>query len=167
MSRKAPAVPASVRFYEPEGYCADESVGWLMKRVTMSIIQQADRRLQEQDITMAQWAPLFMLRSGRAGTVAELARELAADPGATTRLLDRLEQKGLCRRQRSTEDRRVVRLELSPSGRALADRVPAALTAVLNDHLAGFTNTEWNALQDYLNRMLANGRAMEASEEGA
>ena len=69
-----------------------------MKRVIVSITQAADRRLEPQGITHAQWGPLFLLRSGRASTVAELARELQTDPGAMTRLLDRLESKGLCRR---------------------------------------------------------------------
>ena len=30
-------IPEIARFYEPAGYCADESVGWLMKRALMSI----------------------------------------------------------------------------------------------------------------------------------
>ena len=97
-------IPAIARFYEPVGYCADESVGWLMKRALMSIAQAADRRLEPKGITHAQWAALFMLRTCRASTVAELARETHSDPGAMTRLLDRLEAKGFCRRERSTDD---------------------------------------------------------------
>ena len=116
MARR-PATPrrATARFYEPAGYCADESVGWLMKRALMSITQAADRASSPKGITHAQWAALFML-SARASTVAELARETQSDPGAMTRLLDRLEAKGFCRRQRSTDDRRVVRVELTPEG---------------------------------------------------
>lgn len=163
MPRRSPT-PA---FYEAAGYCADESVGWLMKRVTLSIVQQVDRRLHADGITMAQWGPLFMLRSGRASTVAELARVLQTDPGATTRLLDRLESKGLCRRQRSTEDRRVVQLALTAEGDALAEQVPEALASVLNAHLAGFSRTEWTELKDYLRRMLANGAAMDAAPDAA
>lgn len=158
---------SAARFYEPGAYTADESVGWLMKRVTLSIVQEVDRRLVVDGITMAQWGSLFMLCSNRAGTVAELARELHADPGATTRLLDRLEAKGLLRRERCTEDRRVVRLALTDEGRSVADRVPVALTAVLNEHLAGFTKTEWNTLKDYLRRMLENGQATSHGEEAA
>ena len=103
MTRKAATAAApTTRFYEPAGYCADESVGWLMKRALMSIAQAADRRLEPKGITHAQWAALFMLDRCRASTVAELARETQSDPGAMTRLLDRLEAKGFCRRQRST-----------------------------------------------------------------
>src|SRR4051812_41971936 len=122
-------IPAN--HYSAAAYCADESVGYLMKRVLMSIAQQADRRLAPQGITQAQWGPLFMLRRSRASTVAELARELQTDPGAMTRLLDRLESKGLCRRLRSTDDRRVVHIELTPEGQAAAEKVPAELAEVL------------------------------------
>jgi DNA-binding MarR family transcriptional regulator len=161
MRHTSHAVPPTARFYESAGYCADESVGWLMKRALMSIAQEADRRLSPKGITQAQWAALFMLARCRASTVAELARETQSDPGAMTRLLDRLEAKGFCRRQRSTEDRRVVRIELTPEGELAAQEVPVVLAQVLNEHLAGFSKTEWAQLKDMLKRMVANGEAAE------
>ncbi len=159
MSSRSSTVPATTCFYEPAGYCADESVGWLMKRALMSIAQAADRRLEPKGITHAQWAALFMLERCRASTVAELARETQSDPGAMTRLLDRLEAKGFCRRHRSTDDRRVVRIELTPEGEIAAREVPIVLAQVLNEHLAGFSKTEWSQLKDMLKRMVANGDA--------
>jgi len=155
------AIPEAAHFYAAAGYCADESVGWLMKRALMSVAQAADRRLEPKGITHSQWAALFMLQSGRATTVAELARETERDPGAMTRLLDRLEAKGFCRRERSTDDRRVVRVELTPEGEIAAREVPIVLAQVLNEHLAGFSKTEWSQLKDMLRRMVANGEAAE------
>ena len=157
MPRLPTTAPAHARFYEPVGYCADENVGWLMKRALLSIAQAADHRLEPKGITHAQWAPLFMLQRCRASTVAELARETQSDPGAMTRLLDRLEAKGFCRRQRSTDDRRVVRIEITPEGEAAAGEVPTVLAQVLNEHLAGFSKAEWAQLKDMLKRMVANG----------
>jgi DNA-binding MarR family transcriptional regulator len=156
--------PAPARFYQAHGYCREESIGYLMKRITMSIVQQADRRLGEHGLTSAQWGPLFKIR-GHDTTVADLARELEMDAGAMTRLLDRLEKKGLCKRIRSTEDRRVVNVELTPEGKDAIAEVPAVLADVLNAHLAGFSKTEWQALRGYLQRMLANGEAMRGAEQ--
>jgi DNA-binding MarR family transcriptional regulator len=153
MSRPVP--PAD--FYRPNGYTSDESVGYLLRRLLNSIKAETDKRLEPHGLTNAQWEPLFKLKKCQASTVAELAREMQTDPGATTRLLDRLEAKGLCKRVRSTEDRRVVNLELTPDGDAAADKIPAALAEVMNAHLAGFSKTEWQALTGYLRRMLANG----------
>lgn len=152
--------PARVDFYQPAGYCAEESVGYLMKRIMLSIVLQADRRLDAHGLTSAQWGPLLRLRTAGRSTVADLARWLQIDAGAMTRLLDRLEKKGLCKRVRCTEDRRVVQVELTPDGEAAIVEVPAVLSEVMNAHLAGFSKTEWQALKTYLRRMLANGEAL-------
>jgi DNA-binding MarR family transcriptional regulator len=152
-------VPAPASFYRAEGYCAEESVGYLMKRVLMAIAQAGEKRLEPQGITHAQWGPLFVLLRSGPSTVAELARELQTDPGAMTRLLDRLESKGFCRRERSTDDRRVVNIELTAEGESAAQLVPVELSQVLNELLAGFSKTEWTQLKSFLQRMLANGEA--------
>ena len=152
--------PAPVQIYEAGSYCAEESVGYLMKRVLLSIAQQADKRLGAVDLTMAQWAPLMRMRQVGQVPVAELARWVNSDAGAMTRLLDRLEKKGLCKRVRSLEDRRVVLMELTPEGLAAIEHVPAVLAEVMNLHLAGFSKTEWQALKVYLGRMVDNGEAL-------
>ncbi len=113
--------------------------------------------MEPHGLTSVQWEPLFRLKKMSGATVAELAREMQIDPGATTRLLDRLEAKGLCKRVRSTEDRRVVNVELTAAGEEAAAKIPAALVDVMNAHLAGFSKTEWQALLGYLRRMLVNG----------
>jgi DNA-binding MarR family transcriptional regulator len=131
-----------------------------MKRIMMSVVHQVDKRLDVHELTSAQWGPLMRLRTTGGSTVAELARWLQVDAGAMTRLLDRLEKKGLCKRVRSTEDRRVVKVELTPEGAAAIQQVPAVLADVMNAHLAGFSKTEWQALKTYLQRMLDTGDAL-------
>jgi DNA-binding MarR family transcriptional regulator len=161
MARTTP--PAD--FYCAGAYCAEDSVAYMMKRVLASFIQQAELRLEPHDLTHAQWMPLFKLLKARRMAVAEMARELNMDAGATTRLLDRLEKKGLCKRVRSTEDRRVVMLELTPEGEAAAAVVPEVLTDVLNAHLTGFSKTEWQALMTYLRRMIDNGERLRQEQQ--
>jgi DNA-binding MarR family transcriptional regulator len=82
-----------------------------------------------------------------------------------TRLLDRLEAKELCRRIRSSEDRRVVNLELTEAGRAAAKKIPVILSRVQNAHLAGFSVEEWQVLKGYLRRILDTAQALQASPE--
>jgi len=155
---------APADFYRASDYCAEDSVGFLMKRVLASVLQQVERRLEGHDLTHAQWMPLHKLLKAKSMAVAELAREMQMDAGAMTRLLDRMEKKGLCKRVRSIEDRRVVNLELTPQGEAAAALVPDVLTEVLNGHLAGFSKTEWQALMHYLRRMIENGEAMRSQD---
>jgi len=150
-------------FYAAGSYRPDESVGLLMKRVLGSIVAHAEARLRPYDVTHAQWQPLFRLReAGRPMPVVALARELRMDTGAMTRLIDRLEKKRLCRRVRSSDDRRIVLVELTRSGADAAEIVPAVLGDVMNAHLAGFSRAEWEALVQALLRMLDNADAMQA-----
>ncbi|HEY8355242.1 MAG TPA: MarR family transcriptional regulator [Methylophilaceae bacterium] len=149
-------------FYRAGTYEAEESIGLLMKRALGLLLQEADRRLAPHGLTNAQWGPLFKIRKAEASTVAELARQMHMDAGAMTRMLDRLEAKGLCRRVRSTTDRRMVRIELTPEGERIADEVPAVLADVMNALLAGFTAEEWEALKGYLRRLIENGEVMRA-----
>ena len=159
-----PRIAPPADFYRPAAYCAEESVGYLMKRIMLSIVHQADKRLEAHGLTSAQWGPLLRLRTSGGSTVAELARWLQVDAGAMTRLLDRLEKKGLCKRVRSTEDRRVVQVEITPEGETAVAEVPAVLAEVMNAHLAGFSKTEWLALQTYLQRMLETGEALRGAD---
>jgi DNA-binding MarR family transcriptional regulator len=151
-------------FYAPERYCSEDSMGFLMRRIMQSLINEVDRRLESEGLTHAQWTPLFVLFKGRASTLAELARELHIDPGALTRTLDRLEAKGLCRRIRSTEDRRVSHLELTAAGLAAAAKVPSVLSDVQNIYLSGFSQDEWRQLLDMLRRINGNADAFKDAQ---
>lgn len=153
-----PIEPA--RFYSARTFTAEESVGFLLKRVMLSLTHQIDHRLAPLDLTTAQWSPLMRLKKDGPSTVAELARCQAMDAGAMTRLLDRLEKKGLCKRTRSVEDRRVVYVDLTPEGHAALRNVPAMLSDVLNLHLAGFSEDEWRTLRSLLQRMAENGEKL-------
>jgi DNA-binding MarR family transcriptional regulator len=73
-----------------------------------------------------------------------------------TRMLDRLEAKGLLMRTRSATDRRVVELTLTAQGRELTTQIPHHLAAVYNSHLAGFSAEEFNQLKQMLRRIIAN-----------
>ena len=98
----------------------------------------------------------MIISRGGNPTAASLARDLNTDTGAMTRMLDRLEAKGLLLRTRSATDRRVVELTLTEQGRELTTLIPHHLAAVYNNHLAGFTAEEFNLLKHMLRRIIAN-----------
>lgn len=156
-----PAVAAN--FYRPQGYSPNESIGYLMRRILSTVAIEVGRELEPSGLTNAQWVPFLKLYMGTATTVAELARECELDAGAMTRLLDRIEAKGLCRRVRSSEDRRVVNLELTPAGLEAAKQIPTVLCRVQNAHLAGFSKDDWIQLKGYLQRILDNALSIQAA----
>lgn len=154
----APAA-AIAAFYRGDTYTIDESVGYLLRMVVASLSRHIDGELKALDLTAFQWAPLLLIAYGKAGTAAELARFLNTDNGAVTRMIDRLEGKGLLRRERCTADRRVAHLKLTDSGAQVAKGIPDCLSRVLNQHLRGFSDSEFATLKNYLQRMLDNGNA--------
>ena len=149
-------------FYQAVGYKAEDSVGYLMRRIISLMGQAIDREMEAAGLTNAQWMPLLKLYMGKATTVAELARNCDMDAGAMTRLLDRLEAKQFCIRVRSTDDRRVVNLELTEAGRVAAKEIPKILCHVQNTHLAGFSQDEWQIFKGYLRRILETAQALHA-----
>ncbi|MDF1483976.1 MarR family winged helix-turn-helix transcriptional regulator [Ramlibacter sp. H39-3-26] len=138
----------------------EESLGYQLRVLLASLRQQADNEFEASGgLTSAQWIPLIKLLSGEASSVVELSRICHLDGGATTRMLDRLEAKGLLRRVRSSVDRRVVNLELTPEGIAAARRILPVLRQVQDIHLRDFTPGEWALFKSFLKRAIANGRA--------
>ncbi|MDR5813710.1 MULTISPECIES: MarR family transcriptional regulator [unclassified Caballeronia] len=138
-------------------YVLNESVGYLIGRVRSTMWNMVTQHTtSELNITGTQASILFMLAVGKCVTAADIAREYGIDASAVTRLIDRLEKRGLLSRVRSEEDRRVVRLALTDEGHATAERVPAIFTRVLDHLLTGFTPEEAGFLKSMLRRILAN-----------
>jgi DNA-binding MarR family transcriptional regulator len=136
---------------------AQLSVGYLMSRARASLLSGLDARLEQFGLNAMQFAVLKHLAQGDAGTAADLCRVMYYDGGSMTRVLDRLEERGLLRRERCREDRRVVYLRVSPNGRALLPRLIRAASGVIEAHLAGFAPAETEMLKAYLKRMIENG----------
>ena len=142
---------------EIANYELSESVGYLLSRVRSTLWNNVTQlTMADLGITSTQASIMFMLASGRSLAAADLAREYGIDASAVTRLIDRLEKRGLITRLRSEEDRRVVRLALTEEGRTLAAQIPAIFTKVLDKLLSGFTPEEVGFLKSMLRRMLLN-----------
>lgn len=140
------------------------AVGRLIKLVFGSLVRSIDARMLPLELTAMQWEPLLLRSMGRADTVAGLARECNVDCGAMTRMLDRLEQKGLLLRQRNDSDRRVVNLVVTGKGQEAATLIPQVVREELQHHLDDFSPTETQALTGLLARMLRNAESKHAPE---
>jgi DNA-binding MarR family transcriptional regulator len=149
--------------YDARHYVAAESVGHQLHNLMQLMRRELEARMAEHDLTDAQWKPLWALQTGRAGTANELARCIDMDPGATTRLVDRLVAKGLVERTRSDTDRRVVQLHLTPAGAEVVQKVPPVLAGLNNDFLSGFSVEEWQQLRQMIERMQSNGHALQTA----
>lgn len=152
MTDQSYTLPPEIREYQ-----LGESVGYLISRVRSTLANMVTQRsMAELGITSQQGSILFMVASGKCVVAAELAREYGIDASAVTRLIDRLEKRGLLQRVRSNEDRRVVRLALTPEGLEIAAKMPALFNGVLENLLSGFSAEEVGFLKSMLRRVLVN-----------
>ena len=142
--------------YDRKNFDPREAIGALIGRTRKAMIQKIDAELAPLEVSAAQWMIVLLVGQSAGGNAAELCDLLGYDPGAMTRLLDRLEEKGVVRRVRDAGDRRTARLELTASGKALYPKILAAMVDVFNRLLRGFSRSEVSELEGYLKRMLAN-----------
>ncbi len=144
------------RAFDAQSFQPQESLGYLIGNVRRALLEAMDRAFAPQGVTAPQAIVMFQIANGMASHAAEFCRNLSYDPGAMTRLLDRLEAKGFVRRVRSAQNRRNVRIELTPAGRAALPHLGTAAFAVFDVFLRGFTKAETRQLFGFLKRMLAN-----------
>lgn len=104
----------------------------LLQHVSGELIHELATLLRPAGITPEQYHVLRILReAGTAGTqLSEIAvRSPVGDPDVT-RLLDRLEQRGLARRARDAVDRRVITARITTEGTRLLDRIDDSVAAL-------------------------------------
>src|SRR4029077_3836488 len=89
-----------------------------LQRTASLLLQSLGRALKGHDLTPAQYNTLRILRGAEpdALTCGEIGDRLVSPGPDVTRLLDRLEQRGLVTRLRDGEDRRVVRARITTTG---------------------------------------------------
>lgn len=142
--------------YDVKSFQPGRTVGYLVSRVRTELLSAIDSELEPFDVTSAQYIIMAHLAYALADSASGLCKGIAYDPGAMTRMIDRLEAKRLIRRVRSPEDRRAVKLELTEAGNALFPKLLAKVVGVLNRFLRDFTKSEARQLESYLQRMIAN-----------
>lgn len=140
----------------PEPVAMTHNVARLISRVKLEVMEALDREFAEYDISAAQAIVLTFLANGEADSAAGLCKGISYDPGAMTRMVDRLEQKGLVRRRPNPDDRRTMNLELTAEGNALFPKVAATKDAVQRRFLRGFSDAEVDSLVNLLQRMVDN-----------
>ena len=153
---------ADTEIYEVETYQPAGCVGQLLYRLRAAQMSALDQELAQDpdlaplEISAAQYTIISVLAKYGVDSAAQLCKDLTYDAGAMTRMIDRLEGKGLVNRRRCPEDRRLVKLELTEAGLAALPKLRACSVRVLNRLLRGFSLAEARQLEGFMVRMLQN-----------
>jgi len=85
----------------------------------------------------------------------QIAKMILVNSSTVTGIIDRLEQKGLVQRQRISQDRRVITIQLTESGKTLAENAPSPIQQKIIDGLKKLNPQEIEHIVNALN-MLTN-----------
>lgn len=119
------------------------------------LLQEFSRFLKPWKLTPATYNSLRILRGAHPEMLAcgEVGERLVTPEPDVTRLMDRLEKTGLVRRERDDEDRRVVRVGITPRGLALLTDLDEPVHSWLKASMSRLPANDLKALVNLLERL--------------
>jgi DNA-binding MarR family transcriptional regulator len=123
-------------------------------------------RLAELDLHPGADVALAEIHRSDGVALGELARRIGVTPPSVTKMVKRLERKGLIERRGDPEDARVSRMHATTDGARVARAVDQAWRAVERDMLAPLSAHDAAALHALLARMTRRGGRARLSEQG-
>ncbi|KQX45817.1 MarR family winged helix-turn-helix transcriptional regulator [Paenibacillus sp. Root444D2] len=115
--------------------------------------------LEGLGITYPQYLVLLVLWDQKESTVKELSEKLDLDSGTLTPMLKRMEAQQLVQRKRSSEDERVVNIQITEAGLALYEKalcIPQSLLAS-----SGLSPEEIHTFNEQLKRIISSVNAFD------
>ena len=141
-----------------ETYPLNENLGYLLNRCGALMAAQFERELSPFGVTLAQWGALLAIRGKDGASPSEVAATVGIDRGATTRLIARMESKGLVAREEHLDDARSIVLHLTPKAQAMMPQLLERSRAVNRQALALLDTQQAGALLATLSTLLVRLR---------
>jgi MarR family transcriptional regulator, organic hydroperoxide resistance regulator len=116
------------------------------RRITKELARRAD-------LTGPQLTVVKLLEQIGDMSLSELSERIRAQNSTVTGIIDRMEREGLVLRERSTEDRRVVFIRLTPKGTDLAREIPVEPMEIFKGALESLSAQEMKDLMRILTKL--------------
>ncbi|WP_105175285.1 MULTISPECIES: MarR family winged helix-turn-helix transcriptional regulator [unclassified Pseudoalteromonas] len=136
-----------------------QDLGRLVSYLRSNLVTHLDNALEDKELTSAQYIVVVLLARGKVNTLAEVCEHMVYDRGAMSRLLSRLEDKGLVAKKQSVEDRRSTLLCLTEKGQQLYPEILPTVNDIYRKALTGFSDDEQKQLASLLFRAIHNLKA--------
>jgi DNA-binding MarR family transcriptional regulator len=121
------------------------------RKVDIAVLKPAERAAAKWGLPEAQLAALRFVHRNQGCLLGDVATALGISPPAATRLIDRLEEKGLVDRGLKEGDRRAFSLTVSPEGERAAASIDAIEGRAVEELLGSLTKEErrlvWRAME--------------------
>jgi DNA-binding MarR family transcriptional regulator len=136
--------------------CPEEAAFLDLQRTWDLLSRGPAQLLKTEDLSATQYNVLRILRGSPDGLpCGEIANRMITRDPDVTRLLDRLEKRGLIARWRETKDRRMVMARITPSGLDLLARLDEPVQEIHRTQLGHLGKDRLRALAE----LLASARA--------
>jgi len=126
-----------------------------LRRIIRAIEIHSQKLSHDHQITGPQLGCLLAIKQHGALTTTRLAHTVFLSPSTVVGIVDRLEEKGLVSRMRSTRDRRQVQICLTEAGNRLAGSVPSPLQETLASSLQNLPALELVSITLALDKLVS------------
>src|SRR3954469_7101251 len=130
-------------------------IGLQLARTARVVTSAFERAMAEAGGSASMWQVLVLVRSRDWGTQSLMAEAMGVTSATLTHHLNAAERQGLVRRWREAENRRVQRVELTPEGMAMFDRLRGAALRHDERLRSRFSDAELERLGEFLDRLRA------------
>ncbi len=136
-----------------------------LRRILRVTELNARKLADRSELTASQLLVMQQVERNRKALPSAIAKAVDLKQATVTVLLNKLEQAGLVTRQRDTEDRRRVWIELTPAGQAALDRSPDLLQTRFEQGFNSLEGWEQSMMIAMLERVakLLNAEEIEAA----
>lgn len=135
-------------------YRANDSIGFLANRLSTAMRRSLEGRLKEYDLTACQFGVLIKLFEEDGQPLSSIGKSVYCDKPTITGIVDRLGKKGLLKKVRDENDRRVIKAVLTEKGRGLRSSLYEVGVTLNSQVLSGFSEDEIEALKIQLKKAL-------------
>lgn len=135
---------------------APYSIGYRIKLLSQLLGRNFQEQLEPLGLTPFHWVVLCCLWEEDGLATSAIGDKLQQVGGTLTGVLDRMEERGLIRRERDPNDRRMVRIWLTEIGKELATVLPPIALEFLEQIMTGFSASEREQFSQFIDRAIAN-----------
>ncbi len=134
----------------------EKSTGFLVVRTARSMKKSLDNNLVEFGVTSSQHHVLSVLNDEDGQALYSIGKKVFLDKPAITGLADRMENDKLVERRRSPEDRRVIKLFLTNSGKDILKKYENIVKETDNNLVKVLSKEELATFREMLNKIWKN-----------
>lgn len=135
---------------------APYSLGYRVKLLAQVIGRQFQDQLEPFGLTAFHWVVLCCLWEEDGLATSAIGEKLQQVGGTLTGVLDRMEERGLVRRERDTRDRRIWRIWLTDVGSQLEAVLPPIAIKIREQAMEGMAIPERELFSKLIDQAIAN-----------